>query len=129
MCAGLRDAGHTVHNELFFDTLKVTPASGAAAAVRARAEAKRINLRYFADGDVSPRFSVFFSFQLFTRSDSVKNRQKNQSTSSDAHSNNEKNLNNTCLLQNYTTTAILLQLHYYSYITITILQLYYYKVN
>lgn len=52
LAQGLRDAGHTVHNELFFDTLKVTPASGAAAAVRARAEAKRINLRYFADGDV-----------------------------------------------------------------------------
>ena len=45
--------GLTVVNQCYFDTLKIHVAGGADAmnSLRARAESKRVNLRYFADGE------------------------------------------------------------------------------
>ena len=48
---GLAKSGNKLSSESFFDTVKVMPASGLSVAeLRKRAEAKGINLRYFADG-------------------------------------------------------------------------------
>ncbi len=41
-----------------FDTLRIQPSLGADE-VKARAEAKKINLRYFPDGDVSVLIEIF----------------------------------------------------------------------
>ncbi len=49
--AGARALGHAVLHDVFFDTVRVSP-KGGAAAVKAAAEQRRINLRYFADGTV-----------------------------------------------------------------------------
>ncbi len=49
--AGVRALGHTVRHDNFFDTVRVAP-TGGAAAVKAAAEARQINLRYFADGTI-----------------------------------------------------------------------------
>ncbi len=49
--AGVRALGHAVLHDVFFDTVRVSP-KGGAAAVKAAAAAKRINLRYFADGTI-----------------------------------------------------------------------------
>jgi glycine dehydrogenase len=49
--AGARAAGHAVLHDIFFDTVRVSP-KGGAAAVKKAAEAKKINLRYFADGTI-----------------------------------------------------------------------------
>ena len=49
--AGVRAQGHTVLHDIFFDTVRVS-AKGGAAAVKAAAEARQINLRYFADGTI-----------------------------------------------------------------------------
>ena len=49
--AGVRALGHAVLDDSFFDTVHVSP-KGGAAAVRKAAEAKQVNLRYFADGSV-----------------------------------------------------------------------------
>ncbi|MCX5759982.1 MAG: glycine dehydrogenase (aminomethyl-transferring), partial [Gemmatimonadetes bacterium] len=49
--AGVRALGHTVRHDAFLDTVCVTP-KGGVAAVRKAAEAKQVNLRYFADGSV-----------------------------------------------------------------------------
>ncbi|MDP1890192.1 MAG: aminomethyl-transferring glycine dehydrogenase, partial [Gemmatimonadaceae bacterium] len=49
--AGARSLGHTVRHDVFFDTVRVAP-KGGASAVKQAAEAKRINLRYFADGTI-----------------------------------------------------------------------------
>ena len=49
----LRRLGITARHDGFFDTLCLDPgAAGAAAAVRSEAEARRINFRYHADGDI-----------------------------------------------------------------------------
>ncbi|KAK3883983.1 hypothetical protein Pcinc_011711 [Petrolisthes cinctipes] len=48
---GLEDAGHTVKNEAFFDTIKVN-ATLATSEVRMRAQQKEMNLRYFRDETV-----------------------------------------------------------------------------
>lgn len=51
--AGLTNAGHTVSNQRFFDTLHVVPADGMSVEeIRCRAETKKINFRYFPDGSV-----------------------------------------------------------------------------
>lgn len=50
--AGLRAAGHVLHNQTFFDTLHITLSGMTAEEVRQRAESKQINLRYFPDGSV-----------------------------------------------------------------------------
>ena len=50
--SGLRDAGHVVHNSLFFDTLHVTTAC-AKAEILSRCNEKQINIRYFPDDSVS----------------------------------------------------------------------------
>ncbi len=54
LAAGLRKLGLTVRDDVFFDTLRVGPGTGGKtpAAVRAAAEKKRINLRYFDGGDI-----------------------------------------------------------------------------
>jgi glycine dehydrogenase len=54
LAAGLRRLGMTVRDDVFFDTLRVAPgaASKAPAAIRAAAEKRRINLRYFNGGDI-----------------------------------------------------------------------------
>ncbi len=51
LALGLARQGHRVVHADVFDTLRVAPA-GSGAAVRAAAEARRINLRYFDDGTV-----------------------------------------------------------------------------
>ena len=54
--AGVRAQGHTVLHDVFFDTVHVRLAGRAADAVKKAANAKRINLRYFADGTVGVSF-------------------------------------------------------------------------
>lgn len=49
--SGLKGAGHTVHNSLFFDTLHVTPAC-TKAEILSRCAEKQINIRHFPDGSV-----------------------------------------------------------------------------
>jgi glycine dehydrogenase len=49
--AGVRTLGHAVLHDVFFDTVRVSP-KGGAAAVKAAAEQRQINLRYFADGTI-----------------------------------------------------------------------------
>ena len=51
LAKGLNDSGNVVKNDTVFDTLRIKPRDGAVA-VRSRAEAQQINLRYFEDGDV-----------------------------------------------------------------------------
>lgn len=51
--AGLENAGHKISNQLFFDTLHVTPSTDQTTAeIRKRAESKKINFRYFDDGTI-----------------------------------------------------------------------------
>jgi len=50
--SGIKRAGHTINNDLFFDTLKITPKKNQAE-IHHKAIAKQMNLRYFGDGDVS----------------------------------------------------------------------------
>ena len=52
LAAGLRRLGHRVRHERFFDTLRVDLAGVGAAGLRAAAEDRRINLRYFEDGSI-----------------------------------------------------------------------------
>jgi glycine dehydrogenase len=52
LAKALRDAGNTLENKLFFDTLRVSP-SMAPSEIRQNAKHKEINLRYFPDGSVS----------------------------------------------------------------------------
>jgi glycine dehydrogenase len=52
LAAGLRKLGCTVRDDVFFDTIRVAPAGKTAGAIRAAAEKKRINLRYFEGGDI-----------------------------------------------------------------------------
>lgn len=49
LAEGLKQNKNTITNKLFFDSLKIKPSSGVQT-VRQRAEAKRINLRYYDDG-------------------------------------------------------------------------------
>lgn len=49
---GLLGAGHKVLNEVFFDTLHVKPSGMTVTEIKAAAEAKEINLRYFDDGTI-----------------------------------------------------------------------------
>ena len=53
--AGARKLGHTVLEDEFFDTVHVKP-SRPAAEIRKAAEAKRLNLRWLADGTVGVSF-------------------------------------------------------------------------
>lgn len=50
--AGLVKAGHEQLNKAFFDTLHVIPHGMSTTEVKARAEAKKINLRYFDDESI-----------------------------------------------------------------------------
>ena len=49
--AGLRALGHSVLHDDFFDTVRVTP-KGGVKTVKKAAEAKQMNLRFFADGTI-----------------------------------------------------------------------------
>lgn len=51
LAKGLRESGNTIHNEMFFDTIKVSPRL-ALSEIKIRASEMKINLRYFPDGDV-----------------------------------------------------------------------------
>ncbi|XP_045159885.1 glycine dehydrogenase (decarboxylating), mitochondrial-like [Mercenaria mercenaria] len=51
LAEGIRRAGHNVHNTLYFDTLKITPACKQSD-IHSKADKKMINLRYFGDGDI-----------------------------------------------------------------------------
>ncbi len=53
--SGVRDLGHAVLADEFFDTVHVKP-NRPASAIREAAEARRINLRYFADGTIGVSF-------------------------------------------------------------------------
>ncbi len=50
LATGLRQLGHQVLTDLFFDTIRVKPASKKAADVAAAALARNMNLRVYADG-------------------------------------------------------------------------------
>jgi len=50
LAEALRAGGHTVHHEVFFDTLRVTPQGPRAAEIKARAEQAGLLLREFPDG-------------------------------------------------------------------------------
>ncbi|MBI1808330.1 MAG: glycine dehydrogenase (aminomethyl-transferring), partial [Gemmatimonadetes bacterium] len=51
--AGVRALGHAVKHDVFFDTVRVAPKAGVTAGqLKGAAEARQINLRYFADGTV-----------------------------------------------------------------------------
>ena len=52
LAKGLRDSGNVIENDLFFDTLRVTPAM-AQSEIRHHASQKEINLRFNTDGSVS----------------------------------------------------------------------------
>ena len=52
LAAGVRKLGHTVRDDVFFDTIRVGLSGTTPAAVRAAAEKKKINLRHFDGGDV-----------------------------------------------------------------------------
>ncbi|MFI0609819.1 MAG: aminomethyl-transferring glycine dehydrogenase [Anaerolineae bacterium] len=52
LAAGLKRLGHRLRHEAYFDTLRVDLAGVDAAGLRAAAESRRINLRYFEDGSV-----------------------------------------------------------------------------
>ena len=54
--AGVRQQGHAVVDDDFFDTVHVRPAGRSAADVRKAAEAKRVNLRYLDDGTLTVSF-------------------------------------------------------------------------
>ena len=51
LAKGLKEGGHAIENEAFFDTLKVSP-EYATSEIRMRAQQKAINLRYFVDDTV-----------------------------------------------------------------------------
>eukprot|EP00055_Hartaetosiga_balthica_P013582 m.70337 g.70337 ORF g.70337 m.70337 type:complete len:987 (+) comp8308_c0_seq1:72-3032(+) len=48
----LTKQGHTVKNEFFFDTIKVTPNGVSQADIKEKSESIGINFRHYADGDV-----------------------------------------------------------------------------
>lgn len=50
--SGVKRSGHKVNSEVFFDTVKFLPKNGQAE-IKKRAEEKKINLRYFDDGQVN----------------------------------------------------------------------------
>jgi glycine dehydrogenase len=52
LASALREAGHQVHHDNFFDTIRVTPQGVTAAEVLAQAEASAIVLRDFGDGSL-----------------------------------------------------------------------------
>ncbi len=52
LASGLREGGHDVLNEVFFDTLRVRPSGKSAADVIRAARERGINLRDFSDGTV-----------------------------------------------------------------------------
>jgi glycine dehydrogenase len=52
LAAGLRDLGYELNAEPVFDTLKISGGPLAQMQIRARAEANKVNLRYFDDGDI-----------------------------------------------------------------------------
>jgi glycine dehydrogenase len=52
LASALNTAGHKVHHDTFFDTIRVTPQGVAAAEVLAQAEASAIVLRDFGDGSL-----------------------------------------------------------------------------
>ena len=54
LVSGLKRAGHRLHSDLFFDTLKVD-CSLAAKDILERANQRQINLRAFSEGVVSLR--------------------------------------------------------------------------
>ena len=57
MCflAGIKEAGHTLHSDCYFDTITVEPKSGDVETIKQRAVEKEINLRYHSNGMVSER--------------------------------------------------------------------------
>lgn len=48
---GITRAGHKLHTQVFYDTLKLTPRNGSHE-IQNKALSKEINLRYYGDGDV-----------------------------------------------------------------------------
>ncbi|KAL1116565.1 hypothetical protein AAG570_005037 [Ranatra chinensis] len=51
LSAGLKESGNIVHNEIFFDTLKITPKLPEEE-IRRRCKEKKINLRHYENGQV-----------------------------------------------------------------------------
>ena len=52
----VRDAGHGVEHDNFFDTVHVRPSGQTISGIRAAAERRRVNLRYLEDGTVGVAF-------------------------------------------------------------------------
>jgi glycine dehydrogenase len=52
LAGGLEESGHRIVHREYFDTLRVTPAAGAASAIQTKAAAHRINLRPYPNGDL-----------------------------------------------------------------------------
>ena len=50
MCTGLREVGHSITNEYFFDTVTIQPLEGETENIKQRAAEKEINLRYHGNG-------------------------------------------------------------------------------
>ena len=48
----MKDAGHSLHSNVFFDTIKVTCKTPSAAKILQAADAKQINLRQFDENTV-----------------------------------------------------------------------------
>jgi glycine dehydrogenase len=61
--AGVREQGHRVLHEVFFDTVRVQPGAGRKQTdVRRAAEERKMNLRYFADGTIGVAFAETHSW-------------------------------------------------------------------
>lgn len=58
---GLKEAGHTLEHQFFFDTLKVNPVIDLSE-IKYRATQKEINLRYYPDGMVLWRQTISATF-------------------------------------------------------------------
>ena len=68
LAKGLEANGNVLRNGRYFDTLKIKP-SLPIEDIKARAEAKEINFRYFADGDVKQNYLNLPHFNLLYKLD------------------------------------------------------------
>lgn len=52
LAEGVKQAGHSLHSDMFYDTIKVNPQGSSLNEIKSRAVEKEMNLRYFDDGQV-----------------------------------------------------------------------------
>src|SRR5690606_318416 len=53
---GIQNAGYTLRHDAFFDTIRIATTPAQSEMIRARADEKEINFRYFAGGDIGISF-------------------------------------------------------------------------